>query len=168
MKKTVPIISALALGLASAAPAWAVCPVCTIAVGAGLGLSRWLGIDDTVSGVWVGGLIVSLTLWTADWLEKKNFRLRGLRALTAVFYILITVLPLYWTGIMGHPLNTLWNVDKLLLGMAFGGLSFWFAADLYALLKKRNGGRAWFPYQKIAMPVGALSLLSLALYLITR
>lgn len=168
MKISALLISALALGLSSATPALAVCPVCTIAVGAGLGLSRWLGIDDSVSGVWIGGLMVSLTFWTADWLEKKNFRIRGLRILTAIFYILLTILPLYWTGIMGHPLNTLWNVDKLLLGMIIGGLVFWSVADLYEILKKHNGGHAWFPYQKIAMPVGAMFLLSIFFYIVTK
>jgi len=168
MKKTVPLISTLAVGLLAAAPAWAICPVCTIAVGAGLGLSRWLGVDDTVSGVWIGGLIVSMTLWTADWLTKKNLKIRGLRALTAIFYILITVLPLYWTGIMGHPYNKLWNMDKLLLGMIAGGLVFWSVADLYEVIKSKNNGHALFPFQKIIMPVGTLLLLSLVFYIITK
>ena len=50
----------------------AVCPVCTIAVGASLGLSRWLGVDDTISGLWIGGLIVSTTLWTYSWMKKRH------------------------------------------------------------------------------------------------
>jgi len=33
---------------------FAVCPVCTVAAGAGVGLSRWLGIDDIIIGLWVG------------------------------------------------------------------------------------------------------------------
>lgn len=168
MKKIVPIVSALSLGLVAALPAKAICTVCTIAVGAGLGLSRWFGIDDTVSGVWIGGLISSMTLWTADWLTKKNWKIRGMRALVAVFYILITVLPLYWSGVMGHPYNTLWNVDKLLLGMIAGGLVFWSVADLYELIKRKNNGHALFPFQKVVMPVGVLILLSIAFYIITK
>src|SRR3972149_11759116 len=54
--------------------AHAVCPVCTIAVGAGLGISRWLGIDDAVSGVWVGGIILSSSFWLLDWLVKKKIK----------------------------------------------------------------------------------------------
>ena len=49
----------------------AVCPVCTVAVIGGLGLSRWLGIDDAITGIWIGGLIISLSLWFTDWLYKK-------------------------------------------------------------------------------------------------
>ncbi len=55
------------------------CPVCTIAVGAGIGLSRWLGVDDLISGLWIGGLIVSLIGMTILWLNKKNLKNNFLR-----------------------------------------------------------------------------------------
>jgi len=38
----------LILSLILANNAIAVCPVCTLAVGVGLGLSRWLKIDDLI------------------------------------------------------------------------------------------------------------------------
>lgn len=44
----------------------AVCPVCTVAVGAGVGFSRYLGIDDTIAGLWIGALIVSVSMWTIN------------------------------------------------------------------------------------------------------
>ena len=50
---------------------YAICPICTLAVGAGVGLSRWLGVDDTVTGLWIGGLTVSMILWTIFWADKK-------------------------------------------------------------------------------------------------
>jgi len=56
------------------AKVYAVCPICTVAVGAGLGISRWLGIDDSVTGLWIGGLILSSGLWLADWIGKKGWR----------------------------------------------------------------------------------------------
>jgi hypothetical protein len=34
-----------------------VCPVCTIAVAGGVGLCRYLGIDDLISGSWIGALL---------------------------------------------------------------------------------------------------------------
>jgi hypothetical protein len=37
-----------------------VCPVCTIAVAGGVGLCRYLGIDDLISGAWIGALLFSL------------------------------------------------------------------------------------------------------------
>ena len=144
--------------------AGAVCPVCTVAVGAGVGFSRWLGIDDVISGIWIGGLTVSLIGWTINWLEKKNIRFKGRKISVALGYFLLVVPPLYWAGIMGHPLNTLWGVDRLLLGIFFGSAGFVLAAVGYERLKKKNGNRAHFPFQKVAMPVGTLLLLSLAFY----
>lgn len=155
-------------GLVLALPAKAVCPVCTVAVCAGLGLSRWLGIDDTVSGVWVGGVTASLIFWTKNWLDKKHVRFPGRPILIAIGYYAIVLLPLYWLGIVGHPQNVLWGMDKLLLGTLFGSVAFALAASLYEPLKRRNGDKPFFPFQKVAMPVGALALLSLMFYLITR
>jgi len=151
-----------------ALPAHALCPVCTVAVGAGVGLSRWLGIDDTITGLWVGGLMVSLTLWTDDWLEKKNFKIQGRAWAVLAAYLILIILPLYWMGIMGHPFNTLWGQDKLLVGMIAGGFSFLVGALGYKALKKHNQDRAYFPFQKVVMPVGMLAILSAIFYWITK
>ncbi len=140
----------------------AVCPVCTIAVAAGLGLSRWLGIDDLITGLWIGGLLVSLTIWTEDWLTKKKFwpvKYRWIATLLA--YYALVIIPLYFTSIIGHPLNTLLGVDKLFFGSVLGGLVFyWLGVWAYQQWKTRRGS-ACFPFQKVVMPLAALLALSL-------
>lgn len=151
-----------------AGSAQAICPVCTLAVGAGVGLSRYLGIDDTITGLWVGGLVVSMIMWTINWLNKKNIHFKGRKIITTLSYYLLIVVPLYWTGILGHPLNTLWGVDKLLLGIIIGSLGFLGAGLGYYRLKAKNDGHAYFPFQKVAMPVGTLLILSLIFYFLTR
>ena len=147
--------------------AHAICPVCTVAVAGGVGLSRWLGIDDTVSGIWIGGLTVSLTFWTDSWLESKKFKISGRLFAVLVVYIALIVLPLYWMDVTGHPFNRMWGVDKLMLGMVFGGIVFALAVTAYDALKRRNNGHAWFPFQKVVMPVGALAVVSAIFYFIT-
>jgi len=151
-------------------PAAAVCPICTIAVGAGVGLSRWLGIDDAIAGLWIGGLTVSLIAWTINWLEKKNYRFPGRNWLTAVAYYLMVIVPLYFTGLIDHPWNTICacGADKLLLGIVAGSLGFWTGAEWYYFLKNRNGGRANFLFQKVVMPVAPLAILSLIFYFLTN
>ena len=52
----------------------AVCPVCTVAVGAGLESARLLGVDDVITGIWAGGLTLSVFFWTAGWLKKHNIK----------------------------------------------------------------------------------------------
>lgn len=155
MRRPVATISSLA-GLAFALPVWAVCPVCTVAVGAGIGLSRWLGVDDAVSGIWIGGLTVSVTIWTLAWMEKKKLRFKSDRLSVAALYYLIVLAPLYYTGVIGHPLNVIWGVDKLLVGTAVGSVVFLTAAWTHELLKKRNAGKSYFPFQKVVIPVTAL------------
>ena len=73
----------------------AVCPVCTVAVGAGVGLSRWLGVDDLITGTWIGGLLVSMIWWTIDWLNKKNIRFSFLITFVKKHLIIISNKYLY-------------------------------------------------------------------------
>ncbi|MBI5732038.1 MAG: hypothetical protein HY982_01620 [Candidatus Magasanikbacteria bacterium] len=146
---------------------WAFCPICTVAVGAGLGLSRWLGIDDTVSGIWIGGLLASLSGWTINWFNKRDIKFRGRKIITFLVYYLLVIAPLIWSGVIGHPFNKLWGVDKLVLGIIFGSVVFLAAVALYYFLKKKNNGRPHFPLEKVILPVGSLFVLSLIFYLIT-
>lgn len=157
-------------GLLVTQKALAVCPLCTIAVGAGVGLSRWLGIDDTITGLWVGGLIVSLIVWSENWLEKKKFIFRGRNILVAIGYYILTIVPLYYAGIIGNPLNPLCacGLDKLFLGVVVGSFAFWFSTNWYAYLKDKNHGHPYFSFQKIVMPISLLILISILFYFLTN
>ncbi len=109
-----------------------------------------------------------MIMWTINWLNKKNIHFKGRKIITTLGYYLLIVIPLYWIGIMGHPLNILWGVDKILLGTIIGSLGFLGAGLWYYRLKAKNGGHAYFPFQKVAMPVGTLLILSLIFYFLTR
>ena len=169
MKKIISFFLASLGLLALSSPTYAVCPVCTIAVGAGLGLSRFLGIDDTISGVWVGGLILSTSLWTISWLEKKNFKIfsklnkKLLSYLTIIIIYGLVLIPLWPAGIIGHPVNTILGIDKLLSGTLIG--SVFFLLGLWADKKVRQikGGQL-FVFQKVAFPVVSLLIISLVIY----
>lgn len=167
MKKIFLTIGALA-GTLVALPAKAVCPVCTIAVAGGLGLSRWLGIDDTITGLWSGALVASVTFWTISWLNKKNIRFYGRKILIAIFWYGLTFAPLHYMGITGHPYNKLWGVDKFVLGVIAGSIIFATAAKFYEYLKRKNGGKAHFPLEKILIPITALTIFSWIFYFITK
>lgn len=147
--------------------ALAVCPVCTVAVGAGVGFSRWLGIDDTITGLWIGGSIVSLIIWTMNWLEKKQIIFIGIGFIITLGYYLLIVLPLCYSEIIGHPYNTIWGLDKLLIGIASGSFFFFLGAWSYNLIKEKNG-KAQFPFQKVVMPVAPLIIFSVIFYFITK
>jgi len=165
-KKLLLFIISSAVGLLVAIGVKAVCPVCTIAVGAGIGLAQWLGIDDTITGLWIGGLCVSLIMWTMIWLAKKSIKFRGLAILTTLGYYLLIILPLFWKGILGHPLNKIWGIDRLLLGIIIGSIVFAGFAFLHNYVKKENNGKSYFPMQKVAFPIAPLIILSVVFYFI--
>lgn len=145
--------------------AMAICPICTFTVGAGVGLSRYLGIDDAITGLWIGGLIVSMITWTEDWLEKRNIRFKGRIFINILGYYALIIIPLYYAGIIGDPLK---GLDKLIFGIIGGSIAFWFGASWYYYLKEKNKGRAYFPFQKVVMPVSPLIILSIIYYFLTK
>jgi hypothetical protein len=144
----------------------AVCPLCTIAVGAGVGLSRYLGIDDTIIGLWLGALILSSSLWLIDWFEKKKIKFFARDQIAIASFYLIVLLPLYFSGIIGHKYNTLFGIDKLLLGCFLGTIIFIKAVFAEKYLRKLNNNKVIFPYQKVVIPVVFLIIASIIVYLL--
>lgn len=162
MKKYIILLAALTIAIPSAA--FAFCPVCTVAVAAGLGLSRYLKIDDLITGMWIGAFMVSLALWMFNWFKSKKITQKYFYPLAALALYFITILPLYYTGIIGHPKNTLFGIDRLLDGMIVGTILFILAVYNYNVLKRRNNNHSYFPFQKIVMPLGYLAIVSFLIY----
>ncbi len=167
-KNIIMAFGAFFIGFFWAFSAQAVCPICTVAVAGGVGLARYFGVDDTVTGTWIGGLIVSMIMWTLDWFDKKNIKFWGEKTLTIILYYLLVAAPLFFTNIIGHPLNKMWGMDKLLLGIMAGSLVFLSSVYLYEYSKKKNDNHAHFPYEKVAFPVLALVIASGIFYFITK
>ena len=144
--------------------AQAVCPVCTVAVAGGLGLSRYFGIDDFITAIWIGGLCLSLTAWCWSYLKKKG-KLTTVTGFFVLFLVYFSAfLPIYKLDYVGIAGNTIGGVDKIILGTVIGTVIFWLGALTNSLLKKRNGGKVYFPLQKVALPTGFLLIASLAYY----
>ncbi len=146
----------------------AVCPICFIAVAGGVGLSQWLGIDDVISGIWIGGLVISLVVWFLSWLDKKNIKFKLRQILVLILFYLITILPLYWAGFIGCSCNQLWGFDKLLVGIFFGSLIFSLSVRIDNLLRKKNNGEVYFSFQKVVIPVLFLIITSIIFYFVTK
>ncbi|MEI8054908.1 MAG: hypothetical protein WCH10_02770 [bacterium] len=156
------------LSLFATTTAFAICPLCTFAVGAGIGLAQYLGIDDTITGIWVGGLVVSLIAWTIHWLDKKNVHFYGRKIFITIVYYALTIVPLYIYGIMGHALNKMWGIDKILLGIIVGSIIFFSGVISYGQLKKKNNDKAYFPFQKVIIPIWLLIILSIVFYYVSE
>lgn len=161
------LIFLLAPILFFAKTASAICPVCTVAVGAGVGLAKYLGIDDAITGLWIGALIVSLSMWTINWLTKKFKKTKLLSIITYIGYYIIIVVPLFFMKSVFHPFNNLWGINKLILGIIIGSIIFYIDAKLYEYMKKKNG-KAHFAFEKVVIPISSLLILSFVFYFITK
>lgn len=167
MKLLAVFLSLIGLGLTVfALPAQAVCPICTIAVAGGLGISRMLGIDDVITGVWIGGLIISTGMWTADFTKKRKWPIPHSELLSIIGYYLLVLVPLYWSDFIGLPGNTLGGVDKIILGTAIGSFMFIVGMWLDKYLRKINDGKVFVYFQKVLLPVSMLTITSVVLYLV--
>ena len=164
-KKTFLFLGLLLIGFIWAGAASAqVCPVCVVAIGAGLGLSRWFGIDDVVSSIWIGAFLVSIILGTLMWMKKKHWDFPDYEVVITLAYIILTYIPLYYAKIIGIPLNQIWGMDKIIFGSVVGTTAFFIGHWINLYFKSINKGKAFFPYQKVVIPVVILLLTSIIFY----
>lgn len=155
------------IGIFFAQTASAVCPVCVMGVGAGVGLARWLKIDDTITGLWIGGLTIALIMWTIEWLDKKNIRFQGRNILIVVAYYAMVIWPLYSVEIIGHQYHKIWGMDKLILTIFVGSVVFFGFEKWYRAMRARRG-KSLFRYQKVVWAWLPLVVLSIAFFFLTR
>ncbi len=167
MKRILTITLGIVFFFAATIKVHAVCPLCTIAVGAGLGVSRWIGIDDAVTGIWIGGLIFSSGLWLADWIGKKKWNVPYPKTISILGFFLFVIPSLYWTHLIGLPKNTLWGIDKIMLGTSVGSIMFLIGVWLDQWLRTTNKGKVYIYYQKVIIPVLLLTIMGFVFYRIT-
>lgn len=163
MRKLFKYIFGVLSALFVAGGAHAVCPVCTIAIGAGLEGMRMLGVKDILTGIWAGGLTVSLIGWTAIYMKKHNIKNPIWYILNAVIYIALLA-SVYFVP-SNNPIvkwwdNCMWGMDQFLLGTLVGAATFVLMELWYARIKKNNGGHALFPFQKVVMPFVGLLIMT--------
>lgn len=145
------------------------CPICTVTVIAGLGISRLLGIDDVVTAIWIGGFILSFSFVTIEWINKKwpslpfNFYFLP----TFVLMYLFILIPFKLNHTIGIVRNTLWGIDKIILGMTIGSVIFLIGvwADKF---QRKKFKKIFFPFQKVVFPVLALIIASAVFYFVTK
>lgn len=156
------IISASFLSI----PAKAFCPVCTIAIGAGLSFTKVLGIDDTISSIWIGGVLLSSSLWLINWLDSKNIRFFLKRKIIYILMYGFVLVPFISSGTIGALHNQLWGIDKIVLGMILGTAVFALGMIINSKMLQGHNNKPYFPFQKVVMPMGMLILLSLIFFFI--
>lgn len=158
------IVLLLSLMFIKSAMANPACAVCTIAVGASLEIARKLGVDDSVVGVWAGAFLVLLGYWTIKWFDKKNWNFKWrnpiilISSVAMIGFMYISQLS-YHAEVIG-----IFYLDPFLFSTIVGALALIWSSDFYQWMKKKNGGHARFPFEKVFVPVFTLFLVSAYFY----
>lgn len=156
------------LNFANVFNTFAVCPICTVTVGAGLALAEKIGVDNLVISVWIGGLLASMTMWSIDWLERKHKTFKFYRLAMVLLFYVLTFVTLHFADFLWNEGNTLFGIDKIVLGTLAGTAVFVAASQFYQYLKAKNNGHAHFPFEKVVIPVVSLAILSVVAYFLTK
>lgn len=136
------------------------CAVCTVAIGASLEIARRLGVEDAVVGLWAGALLTLMGYWLIAWFDKKKWNFWG-RNFLLIAMSVGTIGFMYIDRLNYTPCN-IWflRMDPFLFATLLGTVTFIASHKLYEWMKKKNGGRAHFPFERVVIPLVALGALS--------
>lgn len=172
-KKAVQIffLSALMfiLRLITAPSALAHCPLCVAGAAAGVTLTRWVGIDDSITGVWIAALLGATSFWFYSWLLGKKIKFIEKYKLVIKPFIYLTIFLLTLWSFYKFQLiirmTQIFGFDKLTFGMLIGGALFYLVdvGDNYLI---GRAGKVYFPYQRVVVSLGSMVVLSLLTYIL--
>jgi len=143
------------------------CPLCTGAVVAGAIGAKYLGLDITILGIFVGAFAISLGLWISRKI-KNYFKYQSTLILTSSFFL--TIAPsLAFIKDMTYIslLSKVFFVNKLLIGSIIGALVTLLAYKIHNHIKLKHG-RVLFPYQGVILTILFLFLVSIPVYFIFK
>ena len=141
-------------------PAYAnpACAVCTVGVAVGLEIARNLGVDDGVIAVWAGALLALIGYWTILWFDKKGWNF-AFRNVLLMILSLSMIGGVYIKDLVYTPKPILiFYMDPFLFCSLLGALILIYSSKLYQWMKARNGGHAHFPFEKVVLPILALTI----------
>src|SRR3990167_85987 len=104
MIKAFMLTLAVAISFIGVLPAvMAHCPLCTGATIVGVGITRAFGLDDSIVGVFVGGMIISTALWSDKILKKRGIKGNDKLRLTSLIVLtnVLTLITFYYAGLFG-------------------------------------------------------------------
>ena len=165
MKKSLKFSLPLSLSglLLFAKPAFAHCPLCVAGAGAGLSLSRVIGIDDSITGIWMGAFLGAMSFWINNSIKRSFFPFQRLVIYLAIF--VSTVISFYRFGLINEHNGLILNLPKLTFGIIVGGVLF-YVMDFFNSYLKTKKGKVLFPYQSIVISLGSIFLMSVGMYIL--
>lgn len=163
MKKIYYLLGSIIAFLFSLPQAYAHCPICAIAVGEGVILARFWGLNDIIVGIWVGAFVVSMGLWIHKLLKKNYIPLQ--EYVITILSFAATAIPFYFAGLIGNPMFVKWGMDMLLLGMIVGTVGTVVGYEISKLIKAKRG-KTLIPFQTIIFTITILVIESVIFWLV--
>ena len=144
------------------------CPLCAGAVGAAAIGAGYLGIDNSIVGLFVGAFSISTGLWFARKIKKKYFKFQSFSIVLSSF--LFTVIP---SAKIVNDLDyislfdKIYFLDKIIIGSIIGATITLFALYLHNKIKQVNG-RVLVPYQGVFLTLILLLITSIPMYFVFK
>lgn len=142
------------------------CPLCVAGAAVGLTLSRWIGVDDSITGLWLAALLGAISFWSYTLLVRK-IKKTNWGFLKPVIYIAIFASTLwsFYKFNLVIRMEKMYGLDKLTFGIVVGGIAFYFIDVVNDLIIKIHG-KSLFPYQRIVFSLGTILGLSVIDYIL--
>ena len=134
-------------------------PICAIGIASGLGISSWLGIDEITLGLWIGALILSLSIQFNIFLTKKG------KSFPFSFWIIfggtwaLSFLPILKT-ITSDPSCNIFGFPRVICGSILGILTLFLADKANLFVIDKHNKKVYFYYQKVIIPIIGLIIAS--------
>jgi len=144
---------------------YAHCPLCVAGAAVGLSLSRWLGVDDSITGLWLAGLMGAVSFWSYTFLVRK-IKKTNWTFLKPLVYIAIFSLTLwsFYKFNLVITMEKMYGLHKLTFGIVVGGIAFYLIDVVNDLIMKVHG-KSLFPFQRIVFSLGVILALSIFDYI---
>ncbi len=144
--------------------AFAHCPLCVGATGMAVATARFYGINDMITGLFVGVFMLSTALWVHIALKKRN-KGKNYVPLQApaiiISSILMMLVTFYFTG---NWAGTMFGMSTIVVGTLIGSFVSSVTFLLHDLFRAMNNNRNYVPFQPILLVFAAAFLAVLGLY----
>ena len=137
-------------------------PICAIGIVGGLGISRWLGIDDITLGLWIGALILSVSIQLDMYLSKKG------KSFPYSFWVIflgtsaLSFLPILKT-ITSDPACMFFGLPRVICGSILGALTLFLVDKANNFIIDKHNKKVYFYYQRVIIPIIGLIILSMVI-----
>jgi len=135
-------------------------PICAIGIASGLGISRWLGIDDITLGLWIGALILSISIQFNIFLEKKG------KSFPFSFWVIflsswiLSFLPILM-NFGKYTICSICGFPEVICGSILGALTLFLVDKANNFIIDKHNKKVYFYYQRVIIPIIGLIIISM-------